>query len=203
MPSDAPAIRLMPASDAAAVGEVPVEPTWTAPTESEALFPPPTWTAPIESDAVFVPPVPTFVGALTEALFPATLTDADGDELTGLAWTAPAESEDVLPPPAWTVPTELEAVLSPVPETDVGAETLAEVAGAEAVTDGSTVVDPTCTVPIELSATLSAAAVLAPMRAAHTTASVAMSWRSMLMSPSLRVVAAGPTGGASSCGCAA
>ena len=152
----------MPAIDAAASGEVPVEPTWTAPTESEALFPPPTWTAPIESDAVFVPPVPTFVGALTEALFPATLTDADGDELIGLVWTAPAELEDVLPPPSWTVPTELEAVLSPVPETDVGAETLAEVAGAEAVTDGSTLVDPTWTVPIELSATLSAAAVLAP-----------------------------------------
>jgi hypothetical protein len=178
--SDAPPLAFVPATEAAAVGDAFVPLTCTAPAESEALLPPPTWTAPTELDELFEPPLPTPTGAPTEAEFPAMVADADGAELTGLVCTAPTEFDDEFPPPACTLPTELEAVLPPVPDTDVGAETDADVAGAEAEADGSTVVDPAWTVPTELSATFWAAAVFAPIRPAHATATVTMSLRSIL-----------------------
>jgi hypothetical protein len=86
-------------------------------------LPPPTWTAPVELEAVFPPLPPTVTGALALAELPAAPADADGDELTGLDWTLPVEPLAVLPPPACTEPTELVAVLLPVPVIDVGAAT--------------------------------------------------------------------------------
>jgi len=107
-------------------------------------LPPPTCTPPIELDALLPPLPPMLVGALTPAVFPATVAEADGVDVAGLVCTAPTESEAELPPPACTVPTEFVDVLSPDPVTEVGAATVVEDdPGRVALAVGSTVVLPT------------------------------------------------------------